>query len=99
MNNNGSMSPIAWAEMERVEIFDGDEGILKLFWRGHREIESTPNWMDRLLTKLTGKVHKGGTPYVENAAMERSVNLNGKMMAPNGSSFGDRFQARFAVKA
>ena len=98
LDHTSFMELIGWGEMERLEALEIDTGRLKLFWRGHRGNKSVFKWHDQLMTKLTGKVYKGGVAYEEEAAMERSLILEGRLLSANGSSFSERFGARFAEK-
>jgi hypothetical protein len=91
----GSMNAVAWAEMKRIDRMDDIGQQLKLTWMGVRGDKNVPKWMDRLLTRLTGKVHKGGVPVEDNARVERVVVLDGSMMTSQNLHFGDRFQACF----
>ena len=51
--------PIAWKEMIRFETVAGERPLLKLCWRGHRGDKEVFAWFDKLMTRLTGKMHKG----------------------------------------
>ncbi|MBX9885868.1 MAG: zinc ribbon domain-containing protein [Novosphingobium sp.] len=91
----GSMDAVAWSEMKHLERVDDIGPQLKLTWMGVRGNDSVFKWLDRLLTKLTGKVHRGGVPVEENSKIERVIVLDGRMMSSRKVGFGDRFQALF----
>lgn len=95
----GGMDAVAWAEMKRLERMDDVGHQLKLTWMGVRGNDSVFKWLDRFLTKLTGKVHTGGVPVDENSRIERVVVLDGRMMSSPNVGFGDRFQALFQQMA
>ena len=96
LDPSNTMSPIAWKEMIRFETVAGERPLLKLCWRGHRGDKEVFAWFDKLMTRLTGKMHKGGVPFEESASVERSVVLEPWRQSSNGANFGDRFSARFA---
>jgi len=95
----GSIDTVAWSEMKHLERMDDIGQQLKLTWMGVRGNDSVFKWLDRLLTKLTGKVHKGGVPVDENSRIERVIVLDGRMMSSGNVGFGDRFEARFRQMA